>query len=86
MNKMTNFENLINFITRPDDNLSVGNIAQLLVVKKDDYNYTSNLLFENFLTRKQAVDAIIDKLNDTYHIGEFGVLDKIFKEENPDLD
>lgn len=83
---MTNFENLINFITRPDDNLSVGNIAQLLVVKKDDYNYTSNLLFENFLTKKQAVDATIDKLNDTYHIGEFGVLDKIFKEENPDLD
>lgn len=71
------------FFIQPDG--GINNVAQLLVVKKDDYNYTSNLLFENFPTRQQAVDATIDKLKDTYNIEEFGFFDKIFKEENPDL-
>lgn len=83
MNRMTNFENLMEFFIQPDG--GINNVAQLLVVKKDDYNYTSNLLFENFPIRQQAVDATIDKLKDTYNIEEFGFFDKIFKEENPDL-
>lgn len=80
---MTNFENLMKFFIQPDG--GINNIAQLLVVKKDDYNYTSNLLFENFTTRQQAVDATIDKLKDTYNTEEFDFFDKIFKEENPNL-
>lgn len=80
---MTNFENLMKFFIQPDG--GINNIAQLLVVKKDDYNYTSNLLFENFTTRQQAVDATIDKLKDTYNTEEFDFFDKISKEENPDL-
>lgn len=84
---MTNFENLMKFFIQPDG--GINNIAQLLVVKKDDYNYTSNLLFENFTTRQQAVDATIDKLKDTYEDSNcisINFFKKIFKEENPDLD
>lgn len=81
---MTNFENLIKFFIQPDG--GINNIAQLLVVKKDDYNYTSNFLFENFTTRQQAVDATIDKLKDTYNTEKFDFFDKIFKEENPNFD
>lgn len=79
---MTNFENLMKSCTQPYG--GIESLAQLLVVKKDDYNYTSNFLFENFTTRQQAVDATIDKLKDTYE--EFGFINffkKIFKEENP---
>lgn len=63
---------------------TVYNLAQLLVVKKDDYNYTSNLLFENFPDRQSAVDATIEKLEDTYDKEKFGLMDKIYKESNPD--
>lgn len=80
---MTNFENLITFFIQTDS--GINNMAQLLVVKKNDYNYTSNFLFENFPTRQQAVDATIDKLNDMYDIEQFGFFDKIFDQENPDL-
>lgn len=81
---MTNFENLMKFFIQPDG--GINNIAQLLVVKKDDYNYTSNFLFKNFTTRQQAVDATIDKLKDTYNTEKFDFFDKIFKEENPNFD
>ena len=76
---MTNFENIIKDMNEHD-------LAELLVVKIDDYNYTSNILFENFTTRQKAVEATIEKLKDTYDINEFGFFDKIFKQEHFDYD
>lgn len=79
----TNYNNIIEFIK---GKYGITNLAQLLVVKKDKYNYTSNLLFENFPDRQSAVNATIDKLEDIYDIEKFGFMDKIFKEDNPDYE
>lgn len=76
---MTNFEYIIHFLNDHD-------LAELLVVKIDDYNYTSNILFENFTTRQGAVEAIIEKLKDTYDANEFGLFDKIIKQTHPNYD
>lgn len=69
---MTNFEYIIHFLNDHD-------LAELLVVKIDDYNYTSNILFENFTTRQAAVEATIEKLKDTDINEHFELYDKIFK-------
>lgn len=81
---MTNF----NYITRllEHKDMNEYGLAELFVVKIDDYNYTSNILFENFTTRQGAVEATIKKLKDTYDANEFGLYDKIFKQEHPDYD
>ena len=79
---MTNFEDIIKYINEHD-------LAELLVVKINDYNYTSNILFENFTTRQGAVEATIEKLKDTYGVNEFelfGLYDKIYKQTHPDYD
>ena len=80
---MTNF----NYITRLLENKDMNEygFAELLVVKIDDYNYTSNILFENFTTRQRAVEATIEKLKDTYDAND-GLYDKIFKQTHPDYD
>ena len=75
---MTNFEDIIKYMNEYD-------FAQLLVVKIDDYNYTSNILFENFTTRQKAINATVEKLKDTY-INEFGLYDKILKQTHPNYD
>lgn len=80
---MTNFEYIMNLLKHK--NIDEHDFAQFLVVKIDDYNYTSNILFENFTTRQKAIDATAEKLKDTY-INEFGLFDKIFKQENLDFD
>ena len=81
---MTNF----NYITRLLENKDMNEygFAELLVVKIDDYNYTSNILFENFTTRQGAVEAIIEKLKDTYDANEFRLFDKIIKQTHPNYD
>ena len=79
---MTNFKDIIK-------NMNEHDLAELLVVKINDYNYTSNILFENFTTRQGAVEATIEKLKDTYNINEFGLFrlfDKISKQMHPDYD
>ena len=76
---MTNFENIIKDMNEHD-------LAELLVVKIDDYNYTSNILFENFTTRQEAINATVEKLKDTYNANEFELYDKIFKQTHPDYD
>lgn len=60
--------------------------AELLVVKIDDNNYTSNILFENYITRQIAVEATIEKLEDIDINEYFGLYDKIFKQTHPDYD
>ena len=79
---MTNFEDIIKDMNEHD-------LAELLVVKINDYNYTSNILFENFTTRQGAVEATIEKLKDTYDVNEFGLFglfDKILKQTHPNYD
>lgn len=80
---MTNFEYIINLLEHK--HMNEHDFAELLVVKIDDYNYTSNILFENFTTRQEAINATAEKLKDTY-INEFGLYDKIFKQIYPDYD
>ena len=83
---MTNYEYIIKFLQQANEH----DLAELLVVKINDYNYTSNILFENFTTRQGAVEATIEKLKDTYDVNEFGLefglFDKIFKQTHPDYD
>ena len=80
---MTNFEYIRNLLEQK--NMNEHDFAELLVVKINDYNYTSNILFENFTTRQEAINATAEKLKDTY-INEFGLYDKIFKQIYPDYD
>ena len=75
---MTNFEYITNLLEQK--HMNEHNFAELLVVKIDDINYTSNILFENFTTRQEAINATAEKLKDTYDINEFGLYDKIFKQ------
>ena len=60
---MTNFEYIRNLLEHK--HMNEHDFAELLVVKIDDYNYTSNILFENYITRQAAVEATIEKLEDT---------------------
>ena len=75
---MTNFEYIKNLLEHKHMNEHA--LAEFLVVKINDYNYTSNILFENFTTRQGAINATVEKLKDTYNINEFGLYDKIFKQ------
>ena len=81
---MTNFEYIRNLLEQK--NMNEHDFAELLVVKIDDYNYTSNILFENYITRQPAVEATIEKLEDTDINEYFGLYDKIFKQTHPDYD
>ena len=81
---MTNFEYIKNLLEQK--NMNEHDFAELLVVKIDDYNYTSNILFENYITRQAAVEATIEKLEDTDINEYFGLFDKIFKQTHPDYD
>lgn len=74
---MTNFEYIKNLLEHK--NMNECDLAELLVVKINDYNYTSNILFENFTTRQKAIEATIEKLKDIY-VNEFGLFDKILKQ------
>ena len=78
---MTNFEYIRNLLEQK--NMNEHDFAELLVVKINDYNYTSNILFENFTTRQEAINATAEKLKDTY-VNEFGLYDKIFKQIHSD--
>ena len=80
---MTNFEYIRNLLEHK--HMNEHDFAELLVVKIDDYNYTSNILFENFTTRQRAVEATIEKLKDTYDAND-GLYDKIFKQTHSDYD
>ena len=79
---MTNFEYIKNLLEQKD--MNEHDFAELLVVKIDYYNYTSNILFENFTTRQEAINATVEKLKDTYDSNEFGLYDKIFKQIHSD--
>ena len=79
---MTNYEYIIKFLQQANEH----DLAELLVVKINNYNYTSNILFENFTTRQGAVEATIEKLKDTYGVNEFGLFDKISKQTHLDYD
>ena len=81
---MTNFEYIRNLLEHK--HMNEHDFAELLVVKIDDYNYTSNLLFENYITRQAAVEATIEKLEDTDINEYFELYDKIFKQTHPDYD
>ena len=81
---MTNFEYIKNLLEQK--HMNEYNFAELLVVKIDDNNYTSNILFENYITRQAAVEATIEKLEDTDINEYFGLFDKIFKQTHPDYD
>ena len=81
---MTNFEYIRNLLEQK--NMNEHDFAELLVVKIDDYNYTSNILFENYITRQAAVEATIEKLKDTDINEYFELFDKIFKQTHPDYD
>lgn len=81
---MTNFEYIKNLLEHKD--MNEHDFAELLVVKIDDNNYTSNILFENYITRQAAVEATIEKLKDTDINEYFGLYDKIFKQTHPDYD
>ena len=81
---MTNYEYIKNLLEQK--NMNEHDFAELLVVKIDDYNYTSNILFENYITRQAAVEATIEKLEDTDINEYFGLYDKIFKQTHPDYD
>ena len=80
---MTNFEYIRNLLEQK--NMNEHDFAELLVVKINDYNYTSNILFENFTTRQEAINATVEKLKDTY-VNEFGLYDKILKQTHLDYD
>ena len=79
---MTNYEYIIKFLQQANEH----DLAELLVVKINDYNYTSNILFENYITRQEAINATIEKLKDTYDANEFGLFDKIIKQTHPNYD
>ena len=81
---MTNFEYIKNLLEQK--HMNEHDFAELLVVKIDDDNYTSNILFENYITRQAAVEATIEKLEDTDINEYFGLYDKIFKQTHPDYD
>ena len=81
---MTNFEYIRNLLEYK--HMNEHDFAELLVVKIDDYNYTSNILFENYITRQAVVEATIEKLKDTYDANEFGLFDKIIKQTHPNYD
>ena len=81
---MTNFEYITNLLEHK--HMNEHDFAELLVVKIDDNNYTSNILFENCITRQAAVEATIEKLKDTDINEYFGLYDKIFKQTHPDYD
>lgn len=81
---MTNFEYIRNLLEQK--HMNEHDFAELLVVKIDDYNYTSNILFENYITRQAAVEATIEKLEDTDINEYFELYDKIFKQTHPDYD
>lgn len=81
---MTNFEYIRNLLEHK--HMNEHDFAELLVVKIDDYNYTSNILFENYITRQAAVEATIEKLEDTDVNEYFELFDKIFKQTHPDYD
>ena len=81
---MTNFEYIKNLLEQK--HMNEHDFAELLVVKIDDYNYTSNILFENYITRQAAVKATIEKLEDTDINEYFELFDKIFKQTHPDYD
>ena len=82
---MTNFEYIMNIFKYISEHNLYHHFADFLVVKIDDYNYTSNILFKNFTTRQEAINATAEKLKDTY-INEFDLYDKIFKQTHPDYD
>lgn len=79
---MTNYEYIMDFFQHADEHA----FAEFLVVKINDYNYTSNILFENFTTKQGAVEATVDKLKDTFGINKLGLYDKIDKQTHPDYD
>ena len=81
---MTNFEYIKNLLEQK--HMNEHDFAELLVVKIDDNNYTSNILFENYITRQAAVEATIEKLEDTDINEYFELFDKIFKQTHPDYD
>lgn len=81
---MTNFEYIRNLLEHK--HMNEHDFAELLVVKIDDNNYTSNILFENYITRQAAVEATIEKLEDTDINEYFELYDKIFKQTHPDYD
>ena len=81
---MTNFEYIKNLLEQK--HMNEHDYAELLVVKIDDNNYTSNILFENYITRQAAVEATIEKLEDTDINEYFELFDKIFKQTHPDYD
>ena len=81
---MTNFEYIKNLLEHK--HMNEHDFAELLVVKIDDYNYTSNILFENYISRQAAVEATIEKLEDTDINEYFGLYDKIFKQTHSDYD
>ena len=81
---MTNFEYIKNLLEQK--HMNEHDFAELLVVKIDDNNYTSNILFENYISRQAAVEATIEKLKDTDINEYFGLYDKIFKQTHPDYD
>ena len=81
---MTNFEYIRNLLEQK--HMNEHDFAELLVVKIDDYNYTSNILFENYITRQAAIEATIEKLKDTDINEYFELYDKIFKQTHPDYD
>ena len=80
---MTNFEYITNLLEHK--HMNEHDFAELLVVIIDYYNYTSNILFENFTTRQKAIIATVEKLKDTY-VNEFGLYDKILKQTYLDYD
>ena len=82
MKQMTNFE----YIMQVFQHTNKHAFAEFLVVKIDDYNYTSNILFENFTTRQEAINATAEKLKDTDINEYFELFDKIFKQTHPDYD
>ena len=81
---MTNFEYITNLLEQK--HMNEHDFAELLVVKIDDNNYTSNILFENCISRQAAVEATIEKLKDTDINEYFELFDKIFKQTHPDYD
>ena len=81
---MTNFEYIKNLLEQK--HMNEHDFAELLVVKIDDNNYTSNILFENYITRQASVEATIEKLKDTDINEYFELFDKIFKQTHPDYD
>ena len=81
---MTNFEYIKNLLEQK--HMNEHDFAEFLVVKIDDNNYTSNILFENYITRQAAVEATIEKLKDTDINEYFELFDKIFKQTHPDYD